>query len=192
MNENALRPVYSGPPHLVILGAGASIASSLKNPEPNGKKLPSMLDFIEVIGLGDIVQTLPYDFDSENFEEVYSKLCEIDPESDNIKEIERRVSEYFTSMTLPPEPTLYDYLVMSLRPKDVIATFNWDPFLYDACRRNHTKTRLPRVVYLHGNVRIGHCMRDRRIGLIGTRCSKCRILVTLSKLLFPFTQMTHM
>jgi cyclic nucleotide-binding protein len=25
--------------------------------------------------------------------------------------------------------TLYDHLVLSLRPKDVIATFNWDPFL---------------------------------------------------------------
>jgi hypothetical protein len=191
MNENALKPVYSDPSHLVILGAGASVASSLKNPEPNGKKLPSMLDFIEVVGLEDIVQSLPIEFDSENFEDVYSKLYEKDPQSDIINEIERRVSEYFISMKLPPEPTIYDYLVMSLRPKDVIATFNWDPFLYDAFWRNHTQTRLPWSIYLHGNVRIGHCVRDMRKGLVGTHCSKCKLPFTPSKLLFPITQKNY-
>ena len=37
--------------------------------------------------------------------------------------------DYFSSLALPEHPSIYDYLVLGLRPKDVIATFNWDPFL---------------------------------------------------------------
>jgi hypothetical protein len=45
--------------HVVILGAGASIATTFRNTEMNGKKLPSMDNFIEIVGLADIVETLP-------------------------------------------------------------------------------------------------------------------------------------
>ena len=51
--------VYGGGGHVVILGAGASIASTLRNPEPSGKQLPSMDNFIDVVGLSDIVDYLP-------------------------------------------------------------------------------------------------------------------------------------
>jgi hypothetical protein len=54
----------------------------------------------------------------------------VDPGKTTILErLERAVFDYFSSLQLPDEPTLYDHLVLSLRPKDVIATFNWDPFL---------------------------------------------------------------
>ncbi|MHA1748548.1 MAG: hypothetical protein ACTSXN_02865 [Promethearchaeota archaeon] len=33
-------------------------------------------------------------------------------------------------------PTIYDYLILSLRKKDVIATFNWDPLLVQAAWKN--------------------------------------------------------
>jgi hypothetical protein len=49
---------------------------------------------------------------------------------------------------------------LSLREKDVIATFNWDPLLFAACARNHTRTKLPYIIYLHGNVAIGYCNRS--------------------------------
>jgi hypothetical protein len=39
-------------------------------------------------------------------------------------------------LKLPEEATIYDYLVLSLRSPDIIATFNWDPFLYQAFERN--------------------------------------------------------
>jgi len=165
--EEGIRRVYSGPTHIVILGAGASIASAKRNPEPDGKSLPSMDSLVEDVGLGDLVQGIPAVVKSCNFEDLYSGLYEVDDNSLTVREIERRVSSYFRSIKLPPGPTLYDYLVLSLRPKDLIATFNWDPFLYDACRRNHTKASLPRVAYLHGNVRIGYCLQDRRKGLDG-------------------------
>jgi hypothetical protein len=32
-------------------------------------------------------------------------------------------------LELPDHPTVYDHLLLSLRKKDAIFTFNWDPFL---------------------------------------------------------------
>ena len=49
--------------------------------------------------------------------------------------VEQRDAEYFSKLELPDHPTIYDYRLLSLRKKDVIATFNWDPFLWLACHR---------------------------------------------------------
>jgi len=46
--------------------------------------------------------------------------------------------------------------LLSLRKKDAVCTFNWDPFLYDAWIRNR-HLDLPEIFFLHGNVRCGHC-----------------------------------
>jgi hypothetical protein len=53
---------------------------------------------------------------------------------------------------LPNEPTIYDHLVLSLRPKDLIATFNWDPFLYQAFVRNGHVGDMPYLAFLHGTM----------------------------------------
>ncbi len=58
--------------HVVILGAGASIASTLRNPEPNCKQLPSMDNIIDLVGLSDIVESLPVNLRAKNFEQFYS------------------------------------------------------------------------------------------------------------------------
>lgn len=87
-----------------------------------------MNNFIEIVGLQDIVDKIPDNLKATNFEELYSNLHNDNPDSEFIKEIEKRVFAYFNSMELPNEPTVYDYLVLSLRAKDAIATFNWDPF----------------------------------------------------------------
>jgi hypothetical protein len=57
--EDRIKTVYGGGGHVVILGAGASIASTFRNPEANGKRLPSMNNFIDLVGLSDIVDSLP-------------------------------------------------------------------------------------------------------------------------------------
>lgn len=57
--EDRIKTVYGGGGHVVILGAGASIASTFRNPEPSGKRLPSMDNFIDLVGLSDIVDSLP-------------------------------------------------------------------------------------------------------------------------------------
>ena len=84
--EDRINTVMGGGGHVVILGAGASIASTFRNPEMNGKQLPSMDNFIEIVGLQDIVSTIPEKLRSENFEQLYSNLHEDNPESDEIRE----------------------------------------------------------------------------------------------------------
>jgi len=74
-------------------------------------------------------------------------------------------------MKLPLRPTLYDHLVLSLRDKDVIATFNWDPFLWQSINRCNERlnglARPPRVLFLHGNTAIGYTKHNEQV-LFGT------------------------
>jgi len=143
-------------PHLVILGAGASLAA-FPSGDRNGRRLPLMKTFADVVGLTNILKAggvlEPYD----DFEAIYSDIA-IDKSRHKLKaEIEKRVVSYFSSLELPDVPTLYDHLVLSLRPKDVIATFNWDPFLCQAASRNYSFGGAPRLLFLHGNVAYSYC-----------------------------------
>ena len=52
--DEGIQTVFGGPSHVDILGAGASIASTIHNPEPNEKKLPSMDNFVEHAPTKDI------------------------------------------------------------------------------------------------------------------------------------------
>ena len=184
--EDRIKTVFGGGGHVVILGAGASIASTLRNMEKNKKRLPSMENFIEVVGLQDIVDTIPDKLKAENFEILYSNLHDNNPESDEIKEIESRVREYFRDMELPDEPTIYDHLVLSLRPRDLIATFNWDPFLYQVFVRNSDFTKdLPLMSFLHGCVSIGYSVEDKRCGPAGMYMRRDGGYFEPTKLLYP-------
>jgi len=115
--EEGIENVYDGPSHVVILGAGASIASTIHNPEPSGKKLPSIDNFIEVVGLKEILDSEDTDCRTGNFEEIYSCLYTQDPESRTIRGIGQKVFDYFSALRLPDTPTIYDYLLMALRPR---------------------------------------------------------------------------
>src|SRR6266404_4532286 len=154
-------------PHLVLIGAGASRAA-FPSGEQNGRRLPLMFDFAEIVPLGPILQKSGIDWKGKNFEEIYSLIYE-KPEHGGLQtEIEKTVSKYFSELRLPETPTLYDVLVLSLRKKDVIATFNWDPFLIQAWQRSARVTKsLPCLLFLHGNVAHGYCDRDRYQGLRG-------------------------
>lgn len=184
--EDRIKTVMGGGGHVVILGAGASIASTIRNPELTGKRLPSMENFIEVVGLQDIVEKLPEKLVAKNFEDLYTKLHHDNPASCEILEIENGVYDYFKDMKLPDAPTIYDYLVLSLRPKDLIATFNWDPFLYQAWSRNRKLTEdSPYLSFLHGNVSIGFSKDDKRSGPAGWYSKETKNYMEPSKLLFP-------
>ncbi len=155
--EEGIKRVYHGGRHVVILGAGASIASCIHTAEKNKKGLPSMLNLISVVGLQDIVDDVPEELRDENFETLFSNLYKADPNSKHLREIEKRVASYFGSLELPKKPTIYDYLILSLRDKDHIATFNWDPFLYQAfCRNSKFTKNLPYMSFLHGCAAIGY------------------------------------
>lgn len=184
-NIDRINTVYSGGGHVVICGAGASIASTKRNQEIKGKVLPSMNNLIEVIGLNDIIKHLPENILSNNFEQLYSNLYNANPQSDEIKEIESRVSNYFADMKLPDKATIYDFLVLSLRPRDLIATFNWDPFLFQAFNRNRHVAKMPYLSFLHGSVSIGYCKEDKMAGPVGMYTRRGGGLLEPTKLLYP-------
>ena len=189
--QDRIDTVYGGGRHVVILGAGASIAATRRNPEVNGLQLPSMADFIDVVGLRDVVETIPEQLRAENFEDLYSNLYEADPYSDAILEIEARVRTYFSGMSLPDAPTIYDHLVLSLRSKDLIATFNWDPFLYQAWCRNSEVGDLPHISFLHGCVALGYSEEDKRSGPAGMQFRADGGYFEPTRLLYPVRQKNY-
>jgi len=175
-------------PHLIILGSGASVAA-FPNGERNGVKLPVMKNFVSTLNLRELLDNAGINYEQENFEVVYS-IIHANSKMDNTREeIEQRVRAYFQQMALPDTPTIYDYLVLSLRPKDVIATFNWDPFLWEACRRNHAflDGKLPIILFLHGCCVTGYCDRHKPVYLSrdGGVCLRCHAPLKTTPLLFP-------
>ena len=171
-------------PHVVILGAGASYAACPKG-DRYGKKLPLMNSLVQTLELEKPLQEFQHMFG--NFEELYSTLCENEQNKDLRKLIETRTQEYFYEMEIPERPNLYDYLILSLRSKDVIATFNWDPLLFQAWRR-HTKflPHLPNILFLHGNVSVDTCAKCKKGGyLYASYCAKCGRKLDSLPLLYP-------
>lgn len=173
-------------PHTVLLGAGASIASYVHWGK-TGSPLPSMQDLVDVLSLREEMTKAGFETRDINFESFYDDLVSSGQNEQLRSVIESRVYAYFSSLALPAQPTIYDYLILSLREKDLIATFNWDPFLLQAYMRNEcvTRTRRPRIAFLHGNVAIGTCEKDRVSGVNGRVCSRCDEALQPSKLLYP-------
>ena len=176
-------------PHVVLLGAGASLAA-FPNGDRTGYRLPLMSDLVRVIGLEPILEQAGGKFGDEgNFESIYSKLASNPKHQNSMKEIEGRIREYFSSLSIPSSTTLYDYLLLSLRRKDAIFTFNWDPFLFDAYLRNSHIATLPQIFFLHGNVRIGMCpSHPERWGRRKMQCPDCLEPLKDVPLLYPIEQ----
>ncbi|WP_343785326.1 hypothetical protein [Wandonia haliotis] len=171
-------------PHLVLLGAGASLAS-FPNGDKNGKELPLMRNLVQKLDLYGII---PDKFENviDNFESLYSKIAS-DKSLTSIKNIiDRKVYEYFYYLEIPEKPTLYDYLILSLRKKDLIATFNWDPLLLKTMRRHSQINSLPDVVFLHGNVAVGICSKCKIKGYKYNKiCHHCHKPFDEMQLLYP-------
>lgn len=179
-----------GRPHVVLLGAGASYAA-FPNGDKNGCKLPLLKDFVEIIGLHDLMLEVGIVQPFDDFEAIYSKIA-LNPKLSLVRErIDKLVYRYFEKLELPDEPTLYDHLVLSLRPKDVIATFNWDPFLWNACNRNRGYTGSPSLLFLHGSVAIGRCDNCKLVLSRSARFCSCGRKIEDIPILFPVTQKNY-
>ncbi|NNE47779.1 MAG: hypothetical protein HKN37_14085 [Rhodothermales bacterium] len=178
-------------PHVVILGAGAS-RSCCEIGDRHGRPLPLMDDLIETLELQQLIDEAGLDLTEQNFELVYSQLAKVDDFEAVCERIENQLFEYFAALELPEHPTVYDHLVLGLRPKDFIATFNWDPLLMQALRRADGFPR-PSVVFLHGNTAIGYCMEHRpsQVGPRGGRCSQCSRPLRHSQLLYPISEKSY-
>lgn len=170
-------------PHVVILGAGASRAATPES-EKNGRTLPLMKELPEAIELNSIVDRNDFLAAKNNFEAYFNELFR-KGKSELQKEIEVRLYSYFDSIKIVDQVTPYDRLVLSLRRKDVIATFNWDPLLPYAYRRNGYLKNLPPLLFLHGNVRLGICEKHSMLGWNDGHCIHCGSALAPSKLLFP-------
>lgn len=181
-----------GAQHVVILGAGASLAALPKG-DRNGRRLPLMSNFVEVVGLEPILSKAGIDATGQNFGSLYSRLALDSRYADCTRQIERAVFEYFGAMRLPDHPTLYDHLVLSLREKDLIATFNWDPFLIQAIERLPPGVNPPQFRFLHGCVGVGFCPQHEPVpfGRFGMECHQCGVAFMPSRLLYPVTQKNY-
>ena len=140
--------------HVVLLGAGASRAA-FPNGDGAGYRIPVMDDLVDIIELQSLVDESGLEMGrGRNFEVFYGHLL-LDAKYANIaEEIERRINTYFSRLSLVEHATIYDRLLVSLRSTDAVFTFNWDPFLFYAYQRNREMVPLPKIFFLHGNVRI--------------------------------------
>lgn len=175
-------------PHVVILGAGASCAAIPKG-DKYGRKISAMSGFIKNLGLEDILSEIEIQTGSDNLEEIYMEIDERSENDDKCRQVKEKLENeirlYMSDFRLPDSPTVYDYLVMGLTNKDLIATFNWDPFLVQAIGRAMRYTdNIPQVAFLHGNVAVGYCNEDHIMGNVGKIC-RCGKRLAPMKLLFP-------
>jgi hypothetical protein len=186
LDRTKIQEPFMGRSHVVILGAGASFAA-FPNGDKNGHKLPLMWNIVDVLGLGPLLDEAGITEHRDNFERLYSDLVAAGLHADLVTKIDQAIFDYFAGMELPEEPTLYDHLVLSLRNKDIIATFNWDPFLVQAVARNGDPKTLPNLLFLHGNTAIGYCLDHKpiRLGNRGHYCPVCGKPFQDSRLLYP-------
>ncbi len=185
MGELNFETYTKGKPHLVILGAGASVAT-IPNGDANSKKISVMDGFIDNLGMRDVLKEINLKTKSDNLEDIFSELPENMKNNEILEILENRIFDYFVEFKIPVEVTIYDFLILSLREKDIIATFNWDPLLMQAYLRVQQITKkLPRLLFLHGNVSTGYCKKDNVMGLLGNLCRSCLNPLKKQKLLYP-------
>ena len=177
---------FNNSPHLVILGAGASIAC-MKN-TANGKKMPSMNELNDLAEVQDIFKKHSVKIKgNESFEDFFSRIHN-EEYGDLKKELEQCIWDYFSDIEIDDKPNLYDKLILSLRGKDYIATFNWDPLLILSYIRHKKigENKLPKLLFLHGNVGEGICYDCKILCNFHNKiCHRCHKELSKSKLLYP-------
>lgn len=173
-------------PHVVLLGAGASVAA-IPNGDKNGQKISTMTGFIDRLGMRDIIEECNLSTSSNNLEDIYMEMYD-KTECNNARNLlEHKIEEYFSSFEIPAKPTVYDFLILGLTGKDLIATFNWDPLLLQAYKRcSEITDNLPELAFLHGNVGISMCQEDNiAFPLMIGKCPKCNGKLKKIPLLYP-------
>lgn len=171
-------------PHVVILGAGASIAAC--KIDKNGKEVPLLKNIHNILGL--TLELEKYDFSDEqmsDFEKLFSDIHGKEEYSELQEKLEYEVCDYFSKLMIPDEPILYDYLILSLTAKDAIISFNWDPFLMQAYRRNISVGNLPELIFPHGNAGVGLCYDCKIKGYANCLCPNCYRDFEQMPLLYP-------
>lgn len=172
-NKKDFEKIMRNRPHVVILGAGASKAT-IETGDKNGRHISCMDNFLKNMGIEYVLEGIKLETESDNLEDIYSELDEKSKENNDFHkkklELEKAIFDYFDKFEIPDEPTIYDYLLLGLKENDLIASFNWDPLLIQAGNRLIEKgiispEKLPRVVFLHGNIGVCYDRKMNRIHL---------------------------
>ncbi|MFR9207457.1 MAG: hypothetical protein ACLVKR_03700 [Lachnospiraceae bacterium] len=108
--------------HTVILGAGATIAA-IPDGDKNGRRSSVMSGLIKKLNLQEVMKSIELKTKGDNLEDIYSELYSRSECTHATEELERRLYNYFETLKLPDEPTVYDLLILSLTEKDVIPSF---------------------------------------------------------------------
>ncbi len=171
-------------PHVVIIGAGASKAACPI--DKNGKAVPILRNVHEVLGLQEKLKLFGFSKEElADFELLFSNINGKKQYVELQQELESAVRDYFQALCIPDGPTLYDYLILSLTEKDAIISFNWDPFLIQAYRRNIDVGNLPQLFFPHGNTGVGLCYDCHIKGYANCLCPECFSPLKDMKLLYP-------
>ena len=139
--EEEISDVRMTRPHVVLLGAGASRAA-LPHGDKSGRTVPMMREVADELSLADLFPDDRKALAATGLlEAAYSEL--VDQGHAVVDELNELIREYFARLRLPDEPNLYDYLLLSLRGKDAVFTFNWDPLLVQSHVRLQQEGLLP-------------------------------------------------
>jgi hypothetical protein len=148
-----------------------------------------MSDFVRQLQIEHIIAKAGFD-PSGNFEAIYSEIHRRKL-ADVLNELDNAVRSYFSKLLLPETPTLYDYLILALRPKDLVVTFNWDPMLAQVYRCwRHLGHVLPQIAFLHGNVDVAVNMVTKKIRFVAD-CGPSHADFTPTRLLYPVTDKNY-
>ena len=189
--QQEIEDAFFDRPHVVVLGAGASIAAVPQ--DRNGRPLPDMRGLAALPEISDLFESVGIADAGADFEAAYARLRSTNANAGVGDRIDQIVRDYFAAVEIGDDPTVYDHLLLGLRSKDVIATFNWDPLIVQAEARLRLAgvMNLPQVVFLHGNVAITACMDDRKAGLAGQSCPSCGRKMDPVPLMYPVTEKNY-
>lgn len=138
--------------HLVILGAGSTIAT-IPNGDKNGEKSYTLSNLLTDPTFASFVKVVQEkNYSTDDVEALCRRLYQEDKALYN--EFEALVRAKYARLELPTDFTILDRLVLSLTADDAIVSFNWDDLIIQAYQRMSNfvpDVLLPILAFPHGN-----------------------------------------
>ena len=137
--------------HLVILGAGSTIAT-IPNGDKNGEESYTLANLLKDKTFTSFLEKVQRNFSTNDVEDLCKQLYKEDRPL--YYEFESLVRKKYARLELPEEFTILDRLVLSLTSNDAIVSFNWDDWVIQAYQRMSDyvpEEMRPILAFPHGN-----------------------------------------